>query len=128
MPDRVKEKLVEIVCEGMEDGCVGHCNHPPCFQVERVVNALLENGVTVHPCEVGQEIWLVFTPKHPANPNDKGRWFILQDGVQRIIYGKKGVSIETWNMGTIPAKEIGKKIFFTREEAESHLPQPPKGE
>lgn len=47
MPDKVKEKLVEIVCEAMEDGCIGHCNHPPCFQVERVVNALLEKGATV---------------------------------------------------------------------------------
>lgn len=42
-----KEKLVKIVCEAMEDECIGHCNHPPCFHVERVVNALLENGVTV---------------------------------------------------------------------------------
>lgn len=44
---RMKEKLVEIVCDAMEDGCVGLCNHPPCFQVERLVNALIANGVTV---------------------------------------------------------------------------------
>lgn len=42
-----REKLVELVCDAMEDGCVGHCNHPPCFQVERVVNSLIANGVTV---------------------------------------------------------------------------------
>ena len=88
-----------------------------------IADMLIAQGVTVHPCEIGQKIWLVFTPKYPANPNDKGRWFIQQDGVQRIIYGAKGVSVETWNMGTIPAKEIGKKLFFTREEAEAHLPQ-----
>ena len=47
----VREKLVEIVCDAMEsDGCVGHCNHSPCFEVERVVNALIANGVTVHEC------------------------------------------------------------------------------
>ena len=44
----VREKLVKIVCDVMEtDGCICHCNHPPCFEVERVVNALIDNGVTV---------------------------------------------------------------------------------
>ena len=44
----VREKLVEIVCDAMErDGCIGHCNNSPCFEVERVVNTLIANGVTV---------------------------------------------------------------------------------
>ena len=44
----VRKKLVEIVCDVMEsDGCIGHCNHSPCFEVERVVNALIDNDVTV---------------------------------------------------------------------------------
>ena len=73
------------------------------------------------PCKVGDYVWLVFTPKYPANPNDYGKWFMSADGVQRIIYGKKGLSIETWSMGTILAKELGKKIFLTKEEAEKEL-------
>lgn len=57
----VREKLVEIVCDAMEaDGCIGHCNHPPCFPVERVVNALIENGVTV------QE-WISVDERLPQN-------------------------------------------------------------
>ena len=44
----VREKMVEIVCDALEsDGCIGHCNYSPCFEVERVVNALIDNGVTV---------------------------------------------------------------------------------
>ena len=44
----VREKLIEIVCDAMErDGCIGHCNNSPCFEVERVVNTLIANGVTV---------------------------------------------------------------------------------
>lgn len=73
------------------------------------------------PCNVGDTVWVVFTPKHPANPNDKGKWYIVQDGVQRILYGSKGLSIETCNMGTISAKEMGRKLFLTREEAEKAL-------
>ena len=82
---------------------------------------LLANDVIVPPCKVGDSVWLVFTPKYPANRNDYGKWFMRQDGVQRIILGKKGLSIETWNMGTIPAKELGKKLFLTKEEAEEKL-------
>ena len=129
MPN-TREKLVELL-DNFNRDLSKYAGNPKFFMVDdhiELADHLIANGVTVHPCKVGQKIWLVFTPKYPANPNDKGRWFVNQDGVQRIIYGAKGVSIETWNMGTIPAKEIGKKLFFTQEEAEAHLPQPPKGE
>ena len=79
-----------------------------------------ENSVEF-PCKVGDAVWLVYTPKWPADPADKGKWFMLEDGVQRLIYGAKGISIETWNMGTISAKEIGKKLFLVQEEAEKAL-------
>ena len=55
----VREKLVKIVCDAMEsNGCIGHCNHSPCFEVERVVNELIDNGVTV------QE-WISVTERLP---------------------------------------------------------------
>ena len=47
------EKLIELVCDAIEDGCIGHCNHPPCYQVERVVNHLIANGVTI-PVRCGE--------------------------------------------------------------------------
>ena len=53
----VRERLVEIVCDAMEsDGCIGHCNNSPCFEVERVVNALIANGVTVQECAYWQYV------------------------------------------------------------------------
>ena len=54
----VREKLIEIVCDAMEsDGCIGHCNHSPCFEVERVVNALIDKGVTVQEnVEISDEL------------------------------------------------------------------------
>lgn len=91
------------------------------LSLENYADFLIENGVIVPPCKVGDPVWLVYTPKWPANPADKGKWFMLEDGVQRIIYGAKGMSIETWNIGTIREKDIGKKLFFIREEAEKAL-------
>lgn len=45
MTDR--EKLVEIVCQAMQEvDCIGHCNHPPCYQVHHVVDELISHGVT----------------------------------------------------------------------------------
>ena len=39
------EKLTDLICHAMEDGCIGHCNHPPCYEVESVVNRLIANDV-----------------------------------------------------------------------------------
>lgn len=125
MTDR--EKLVELLDEVQYQGNSTEVGVNYVFN-GTIADHLIANGVLIPPCKVGQEIWMVYSPKHPANPNDKGKWFMLQDGVQRIIYGAKGLSIETWNMGTIPAKEIGKKLFFTQEEAEATLLNRQKGE
>ncbi len=127
--DPVREKLVELFLNAEQMIHIPYgmgTKQAERYVFEKMADHLISNGVTVLPCNVGQKIWLIFTPKYPANPNDKGKWFMVQDGVQRIILGARGVSIETWNVGTIPAKEIGKKLFFTEEEAKAALPQPPK--
>jgi hypothetical protein len=107
----VRDKLIELLIDG----------HKLYLFYDQIADYLLANGIIMPPCKVGDAVWIVYTPKWPANPADKGKWFMIEDGVQRIIYGAKGLSIETWNMGTIPAKDIGKKLFFDKEEAERVL-------
>ena len=122
--DNTREKLIELIQKPiamMPDRIATPYIRFTLPYAETLADRLVANGVILPPCMVGQEIWVVYSPKHPATPKDKGKWFMLQDGVQRIIYGAKGLSIETWNVGTIPAKEIGKKLFFTKEDAESAL-------
>ena len=47
----VREKLVDIVCDPAQiNGCIHRCNHPPCAMVGDIVDALIENGVTVQEC------------------------------------------------------------------------------
>ena len=47
----VKEKLVNIVCDATQiNGCIHSCNHPPCAMVRGIVDALIENGVTLQEC------------------------------------------------------------------------------
>ena len=84
MPNtREKEKLTNIVCEAMEDGCIGHCNYPPCFRVECVVNALIANGVTVQEldgCEYckedGEGHRTMFGAFSITNPFHGNEWFV----------------------------------------------------
>lgn len=114
----MRDRLIEIVDKAKEEYANDVTDHT---ETEYIVESLLDNGVVVPPCKVGDTVWMVYTPKYPANPEDKGKYFMCEDGVQRIIYGAKGLSIETWNIGTIPAKEIGKKLFFSEEEAEQKL-------
>lgn len=43
----MREKLMELLCDALEDGCVGHCNYPHCFKVKHTADHLIANGVTV---------------------------------------------------------------------------------
>ena len=51
----VMEKLVDIVCDATQiNRCIHSCNHPPCAMVRGIVDALIENGVTVQECKVAE--------------------------------------------------------------------------
>lgn len=121
----VRENLVEIVCDAMEsDGCIGHCNHSPCFEVERVVNALIANGVTVQEwISVYDEL-----PEQPPNRVDEqGRSWFTPD-IDCIVYDGENVFAAHycfqnkcfWYADTLhPLKNITHWM---------EMPQPPKGE
>lgn len=86
-------------------------------EAKSLAGFLLANGVILPPCKIGDEVWVVFNRKS----SDQERWFMVQDGVQRLLYGAKGIFIETRDMGTYTENEIGKTVFLTREEAEAEL-------
>lgn len=75
----------------------------------------------VLPCKIGDSLWCVYSPPFPANPADKGKWYMGEFEVARFHYGVKGLSIEMYGFGTVAWKEIGKTVFLTRKEAETAL-------
>lgn len=75
----------------------------------------------VLPCKIGDSLWCVYSPPRPANPADKGKWYMGEYEVARFHYGVKGLSIEMYCFGTVSVKEIGKTVFLSREEAEKAL-------
>ena len=87
------------------------------ISAEALARYLLSNGVVLPPVKVGDKVWLVFCLKS----SDAERWFMVQDGVQRLLCGVKGISVETWDRGTYTENEFGKTVFLVREEAEAEL-------
>ena len=99
--------------------------------IDRIIelaSAEREGRVVVLPCKVTDLLYVIYSPKHPANPSDKGKRFMATAQANRIKLGAKGFSIETW-MGSFSESEIGKTVFFTQSEAERALAATePKGE
>ena len=58
MPN-TREKLMRLLCDALEDGCVGHCNYPHCFKVKNTADHLIANGVTVQQ-------WIPVTERLPG--------------------------------------------------------------
>ncbi len=82
----------------------------------------IEQGTLIElPCKVGDTVYCVYSPPYPANPNDKGKWFMGKYEVAGFYYGVKGLSIKIHCYGNVNKKELGKTVFFTREEAEKRL-------
>ena len=80
----VREKLVDIVCDPAQiNGCIHHCNHPPCAMVGDIVDALIENGVTV------QE-WISVKDR---SPDKTGRYLVLKNRIAPDCLGGNRTNI-----------------------------------
>ena len=124
MTDR--ERLIELIKQSTQKCDTTDCNRCKYWNTNdcgaaRMADILIKNGVIVPPCKVGDELYCVYSPPYPANPADKGKWFMGEFEVARFHYGIKGLSIEMYGYGTVKESEIGKTVFLTREEAEKAL-------
>lgn len=109
----VREKLVEILRKPIFP-------HELVDPIEAVADYLLDIGVTVLPCNVGDKIYFI----------DRYTGKIDEDTVKFLTITKNGVkpiltkhNIKFWDF-----YKLGKTAFLTKDEAEATLPQPPKGE
>ena len=122
----VREKLVDIVCDATQiNGCIHSCNHPPCAMVGGIVDALIENGVTV------QE-WISVNDRLP---DETGRYLAVKKRIAPDEFGGNRTDIvilrffvgDGFRMPTHIPDWINEEI----NEEVTHwmlLPEPPKGE
>ena len=91
----VRKKLVDIVCDATQiNGCIHSCNHPPCAMVRGIVDALIENGVTV------QE-WISVTERLP---DKDGAYLVTTNGVSGLQnvktrwFAKDGEMVDAYDL------------------------------
>ena len=118
----VREKLVGIVCDATQiNGCIHSCNHPPCAMVRGIVDALIENGVTVQECKVA-EIDQFKLPIDDAILILKEEHKQRADGyATHLSYGGKGDPAEEVYLDAL------EMAIAALEWQNRTLPQPPKG-
>ena len=96
-----------------------------------LVDHLIANGVAILPCKVGDNVYIngimgvgraeKHRVKYASYHNVKGyeTWFFEAD----LVCDAPGL-----NDCGFCESAIGKTVFFTKEEAEAAMPEPPKGE
>ena len=121
----VREKLVELMCDVLEDGCIGHCNHPPCWKVTHAVDGLIANGVTV------QE-WISVKEHLPQENEPEGATceqvqVLLDNGVVSTGWCNRYTKL-WWHLNYGETHFVGYDYEHTPVIAWQPLAQPPKGE
>lgn len=87
---------------------------------EGLADYLLENGVSILPCKIGDTLYY-HDYKCGAFNDDKAEWNIIDSIVCEIRIKKKGVLVEMSSGRIFTHKDFGKIIFHTKEEAEKAL-------
>lgn len=126
--DNIREKLVELfdeaarICNNKRCNRCSYLDVPSCVD-ELTIDHLIANGVTVLPCNIGDAVYLI--PKY----NGKPYCGVVEDKVQMVGITSRGFHIKAReHKDHNKTYFLGKSAFLTREEAEAHLPTPPKGE
>lgn len=105
----MRERLIELLEYGLEESELQTNPEGECLgtDIEKFADYLLENGVVVLPCNVGDDVWTLSLDKY-------------------CIIGKKTGwthKIEHWSFKyrLLDLYEFGKTLFLTKEEAEKAL-------
>lgn len=78
-----------------------------------IADHLIENGVVVPPCKVGQKVYAI-------NLNGELRTPLQSDRITQIIINRGGYHFKCW-WGYFHLSDIGKTVFLTKSEAERKL-------
>ena len=92
----MKDRLIELIREAKKQTKNANCD------LERnmiFADYLIENGVIVPPCKIGDKIYQLDTAGN-----------IYESEITKVIYDTKGIAFDE--------TAIGKSIFLTKEEAE----------
>lgn len=106
----MRDRLIELLQQA-HDGCVK-------ISSQRLADYLLENGVIVLPCEIGQRLYDV---TEFFNGCLYPEMYELKENGMYLEKTDKGNIVFTYDGMYINNEDIGKTFFLTKEQAEAKL-------
>lgn len=108
----MSEKLEELICECIQDDCVGHCNYPYCYKVKNIVENLnKKNNILVAPYGIKDKIWFI-TGVHNT--------LAKEARIEEIHYNGDEFSY-TVSTSFVTFDLQAHEVFATKEEAEKEI-------
>ena len=118
----MKERLVELLNKKYDHFCDQCGVNKDSHYTDNLAEYLLENGVIVPPCKVGQTLYFLYDRPYANRPDFTPRIYETNDWYFDI--DEKGTSILPRSIHGYKGKHhyyLGKTVFITREEAEAKL-------
>lgn len=114
MQNDMRDRLIDLLYEA--EGQVNN-DYPT---VEQIANHLIENGVVLPPCKVGDKVWLL------TSLNWKRTEWGIKEGKVSMVQQKADKSwkfrvTENHSVQDYTVDSIGKTVFLTKEQAEQKL-------
>ena len=126
MRNEMRDRLIELIdieydgepncllCEEASDKCQ-KCEHRWEY---KLADHLIENGVIVPPCKVGDEVYFVCVDENCENYIDKGKVYAISQNENTLWFSVRYLSGLRYDH---TSSDFGKTVFLTREEAEQKL-------
>ena len=105
MQNEMRDRLIELIDDFIHYENANDLNSDE--RKERLADYLIEEGVIVPPCKVGNEVWFI---RKDMVPDDDYRMHFHSEWVM----GKVRFQLSMINL-------LGKTVFLTKEEAEKAL-------
>lgn len=113
----MRERLIQLIsnadeeCKHSKDckSCSGYRKGSQCMNYH-IADYLIENGVVVLPCKVGDVVYRIYT-----------RAWIGEDVVREVVVSENGVFYIDDKGRMTSCNKFGKTVFLTREDAEKAL-------
>ena len=118
----MKDKLLELIGNVQHEGRVYDDINEVAYRIEnsQLVEHLLQNGVLVPPCKIGDTVYII----DEAGDGECSEDYVLDVKVQQFFINEHGIAVDlklplgmrcnTWMV-------VGKNVFLTEEEAEKAL-------
>ncbi len=121
----MKDRLIELKRQFAENFDCNNCQpvNDKCRKclTEKEADYLLENGVIVSPCKVGEDVWCIVKDLNQVLEGHVRRITVL-DGFINVYCGVRGYYEQVYTN-----EEFQDMVFLTKEEAEQALRKDDEG-